>query len=399
MYLFGAQIFNRGGSGPSVDFSFTASQDLDEDLPPIHFAIFSLRLGATASVAIETSGKLSATGIDVTVIPSASLGAHISGGVSLLIVDFSLDTRVNLMYVNTPVKAQAGWFINTDPSVCAANLTFSLNGQARVGSGGGEVDLVVTFGIWPFEWSKSWTLFSWDPLAAHIWTLFDFPVTAQAFPLPPSQCTPPVTVTINSPGSMAVAGGPILLQGTASAAPYIDPVPCSNFHWVVAPPDTLNPPDGQGCNVSVTFADPSPAVSAVRYVTLIVNYTFTNPYEKIPTGGFAIKPVTVSSLPAGPYIFSTNPAARGNPAPPLNGQLLNFLVDFPIQPITLNGKIVGPGGTTTWTATGTKSPATVIGTGLTVSWTPPYFDVYTISMNDSVAGSASMTVNVEQVVR
>jgi hypothetical protein len=400
MFLFGNEIAGGGDRAPQTGFNFSFTETQDFDLPPIPIWIFEITLGASASVGVNASGTLAVTGFDVSIAPTATLGAHIFGGINLGIASGGVDARINLLNVSTPIKADAGWFIDTDPTACSADLKFSLNGQAQISAGGGEVDLVASFGICPFCVDGSLPLISWPPIASTTKTLFDFPINAQLFGLPPAACNAPLSVFIaNPPATSVPANVPIPLSGSARSVPGGNPVPCDNFQWVVNPPDTLNPPSGRGCNVTVTFADPSPAPTASRTLRLNASFPFVNQFGTIQTSGSASESVNVSLLPPGPHIISaTSLMIRVPPPSPLDGKEF-AIVSCGLTPIQLTGTVVGQSGTVSWSAVNRFGGVFPVGTGLTPSWNITEFGIYTVTMTDSVAGSVSMSVVVDECPR
>lgn len=162
-YVFGEEIPSGGITfTPSTGFSVDPSWSQEYDLPPIQIWIFDITLGALVDADLKAEGSASLSGVDLSVTPSASLGAHINGGVDLDIVQGEVDAKVNLITLSTPVSAQAKWVINDDPSICAATLDGSLSGDLNVSSGGGQVDLDATFGLCPLCYTDSYTLFKWE---------------------------------------------------------------------------------------------------------------------------------------------------------------------------------------------------------------------------------------------
>ncbi len=159
-YVFGEEIPSGGITfTPSTGFSVDPSWSQEYDLPPIQIWIFDITLGALVDADLKAEGSASLSGADLSVTPSASLGGHISGGVDLDIVQGEVDAKVNLITLSAPVSAQAKWVINDDPSICADTLDGSLTGDLDFSSGGGQVDLDATFGLCPFCYTDSYTLF------------------------------------------------------------------------------------------------------------------------------------------------------------------------------------------------------------------------------------------------
>jgi hypothetical protein len=166
-------------------------------------------------------------------------------------------------------------------------------------------------------------------------------------------------------------------------------------------PDTLNPASGQGCNVSATFN-----ALGSRTLSLSVVDNISDQFGRtISETGSTSESLNVSLLAPGSYISATNPENLDNVQGPFNGKFLSFLVgSFPTV-IQLTGEVIGFSGTTSvWTVTDSSGKTISIGTGLTVNWTVPTFDTYTITMTtkDSgghVVGTATMQALVELTPR
>jgi hypothetical protein len=401
MYLFGFEIGggNLDASKGLFDFNFQESKDFN--LPPIQIWIFDITLGATASAGVNATGNVAPTRLDVGVVPFGSVGAHIEGGINIGIASGGVDARIDLLDVNTPMTASATWTVDTRLQSCFTRLDFSLDGKAFISSGGGEVDLVASFGPCPFCIDKSWTLFRWDPLVSYTIPLFHAGASAQVFQLPTSACQAPLNVTINSPSSTAPAGVSIPLAATVTSPNTSTTISCANaqFMWSVTAPDIVT---GQGCNQSVQFNS-----SGVR--TLALQVTYNPPPDRfgriIPETGPASQAVTVTALPPGSYIVQTNPVALGNPQPPFNAKVLVIELESLAIPIQLAGQVIGLTGTTTttWTAQlGPNGTPSTIGTGLNVTWNLSAFGNYIVTMtttdnNGNVVGTATMTANVQQI--
>ena len=91
--------------------------------------------------------------------------------------------------------------------------------------------------------------------------------------------------------------------------------------------------------------------------------------------------------PPGAYIIATSPLNLDNTPPPYNGKTLSFLEGAFPAVIQLTGEVIGITGTTnTWTATNSSGTTATIGTGLSVSWSIPTSDLYTVTMTSTVSG-------------
>jgi|GEM_PF-1723768 len=405
-YLFGVEL--PGGGSTTTGFNFNISQSQDLDLPPISAWIFSITLGASASVGVDASGTLAPSGIDINFGPNASLGVHAFGGINVGVASGGVDVHVDLLDVNTPVNVEALWSLSTLPTTCSASLKFSVDASVNISSGGGEVDLVATFGPCPFCYSKSWTLFSWSPLASTGYTLLNVAENVATFMLPTSACTQPLQVTINAPPGTAVAGIPINLVGTVTS-PNAGNVNClpylcggqmqpSPFSWSVAPPQTLNPASGQGCSVTATFTP------GQRTLKLSATACYTDQFGRtITEAGSATENVNVTSLSAGNYIISTNPYPSGNPTPPFNNQSLSIQILGNSGPIQLTGEIVPPNPNLCSFWYVSPPGATIGGGGLNVTWTAVAGALYTIEFQaddchgNHIGNPAVMQVNVQTI--
>jgi hypothetical protein len=281
---------------PTTGFSVNpAPVTQDFNLPPIPIWIFTINLGASASVGVSLNGGVAPSGFDVSLIPTASLGAHIEGEINLGIASGGVDARITLLEVDAPITAQAKWRLNTAPAVCAVTGNVSLNGQAVISSGGGEIDLVASF----LFYDASFTLVKWGPLFSTSIPLFDVQLDAKVLPLPVSLCSVPLSVFITDPpaGATKLALFPVPLQGTATGNG--GQLSCNELTWSVTAPDTLQ---GQGCNAVATFAQPASDV-ATRTIGLSATHTYTDQFNRtIVESNVTSESINVSPLPAGAYI-------------------------------------------------------------------------------------------------
>ncbi|HJZ98940.1 MAG TPA: hypothetical protein VKE70_20665 [Candidatus Solibacter sp.] len=296
--LFGFEIPQlEGTADPNGGLSLNPPPiSRDFNLPPIPVWIFTITIGATAEVGVSANLGWSATGFNAGVTPFASVGAHLEGSIDLGIASGGVDARISLLDVRTPVTAQATWFLNTAPNACSVIISASLNGQATISSGGGEVDLVASF----LFYDTSFTLFKWDPLFSKTFPLFDIPIAFPAVPLPVALCTAPLTVVITapSPGANLLAATPWPLQGSAVSTNGGGTIRDSDLHWSVSPltaGDILSANTGR--SVQATFSLPG-----TRTINLHAETTFNNPFGSIKEAGDAQVSITVTPLPAGDYI-------------------------------------------------------------------------------------------------
>ncbi len=358
LYVFGNEVPSGGFSvNPSTGFSVDPTWNQEYDLPPIQIWIFSITLGATANAELKASGSAAVAGVDLSVTPSITLGAHASGGINLGVASGTVDAKVNLVNVSTPTTAQAKWVINTDPQICAATLNGELKSTLNLSSGGGELDLDATFGVCPFCYTDSETLFKWSPLLSENWTLVDDTLDAQLFPLPGTLCTFPISTTISSPASGANlnAGVPISLLGSAVPVGFSLPT-TAVYNWTFTPANssdtyTVDPATANTASPLVTFGTPTAGVSTWTVGMNATVSTRSASGSQIMVNGTAT-PVTftVSNLTPGVYITDFVGTSNGSPltTPANNGSVSLY---NPGSQTTINGLVSGATGTLNTTFT------------------------------------------------
>jgi len=302
-YLFGNEIPGGGDVSPNVAFTFDPSTGQKQyNLPPIGFWVFSITVGLTADAGVLAQGTVGFGGIGVSITPDADFGAHLEGSIGVPgIISGGLDVQVELLTVSLPIAANASWtLVASSPQDCSATLDFSAGSNVTVSSGGGEVDLVATFGPCPLCFSITQKLFGWNPLSSNTHNVFTVNDTVQTFPLPAGTCTEPLDVVVGAPNG----GGPIqtdsstLLAGSASRRSPTGgpptPVDCADLTWT-----SDNPADSglfplQGCSPTVDFGTPGQ-----RTLTL----TATDQYGETGQASIAID-VGSSSGPLSAEILS-----------------------------------------------------------------------------------------------
>jgi hypothetical protein len=319
-YVFGEEIPSGGLSfNPSTGFSVDPSWNQEYDLPSIQIWIFDITLGALVDADLKAAGSAALSGADLSVTPSVSLGAHISGGIDLEVASGNVDAKVNLITVSAPLTAQAKWVLNNDPEICAATLNGSLQGSVEVSSGGGEVDLDATFGYCPFCYTDSWTLFKWGALASKSWTLFDDTIDTQLFGLPTSMCQYPITVSIVSPTAGKNLSASIPFVMTGSAKPNETTLPyTSTYNWTFTPGAnastvTLNQAGANSANPTVIFGPPKSGNSSTWTIHLTATTTVRSAGGTSITETASAAPVTitVSNLSAGVHIAEVSTYYNG----------------------------------------------------------------------------------------
>jgi hypothetical protein len=420
-YVFGEEIPSNGLTfTPSTGFNVDPSWSQEYDLPPIQIWIFDITLGALVEADLKAEGSASLSGADLSVTPTASLGAHISGGVDLDIIQGEVDAKVNLITLSTPITAQAKWVIDDDPGICADTLDGSLTGDLDVSSGGGQVDLEATFGICPLCDTQSYTLFSWGALASKSWTLFDDTISTQLFGLPGSMCSYPITVSIVSPSSGSSLSASVPQTLTGSAKPNESTLAdTATYNWTFtkganASTYTINA-GANTANPTITFGPPTSGNSSTWTIGLTATTTVRSAGGAVLTQTASATPVTmtVTNLSAGDHV-SVSTQFNGPAIPESNG-VLN-VGNIP-GTITFSGIVADATGTPNTTfaiapctllslpnriTTCQTFPATPWTTLTTVgaststpyaSWTGFGGGYYLVIMNTTIGGTTFSTVN------
>jgi hypothetical protein len=388
--------------------SLNPSHDFDFDLPPLQIWIFQITAGVEITGGFNLTGNVQPNNLNVVFTPSVSVGAHLQGSISIIVASGGIDVKVSLVAVQAPLTANFGWTFDEDPGTCAATTSGDFNGQLTLSSGGGEVDLVATFGFCPICHDVSYPLFKWAPIASETWPLFDDPLTG-THPLPAPLCSKPLTVAIVSPaatGATALAGVPVGLAGSAllpSSNPNNGPseVPCNDLTWTFTSGAASLPPIN-GCSPIVTF--PAPAgTSAVWTINLSASATFTNSGGTITDSGTATPVQITISNPVSGSVFVTQITDSSNNVysfcMPTCEQPVYILPNTAVaQTYAIQGVVTGGSGTlaTTFTITDPSNNITTLtsinGASSTPSavWTlpaPVTLGTYTITMTTTSNGS------------
>lgn len=362
-YVFGNEIPSGGFTvNPSTGFSVDPSWSQEFDLPPIQIWIFSITLGASAEAELNAMGSAALSGLDLSVTPSISLNGDISGGIDLVIAQGDVEAKVNLIKLSTPVAAQVKWVLNTSPEICAATLNGSLNGNLDLSSGGGEVDLDATFGICPFCYTDSETLFNWAPLASANINLFSATIDTQLFGLPAALCTFPMTATITSPtsGATLLANVHNTLQGLGAPT---DPALAYNaaYTWTYTPANSadtvsVDPATATTANPIVVFSPPSSGSSSTWTIGMSAVDTTTSAGGTKLMSSATATPVTISvtNLAPGAYIddlVGLGFSGETTTTVPLGGSGIPSVTLTNPGTQTINGLVVGGTGTLNTTFT------------------------------------------------
>jgi hypothetical protein len=391
-YVLGEEIPSNGLTfTPSQGFNVDPSWSQEYDLPPIQIWIFDITLGALVDANLKAEGSASLSGADLSVTPSASLGAHISGGVDLGLVKGDVDAKVNLITLSTPITAQAKWVIDNDPGICADTLDGSLTGDLDVSSGGGQVDLEATFGDCPLCYTDSYTLFKWGALESKSYTLFNDSISTQLFGLPASMCKYPITVKIASPSSGASlsASLPQTLAGAAkpneSTLPYT-----ATYNWTFTPGAnaghyTINA-GANTANPTVTFDPPTSGNSSTWTIGLTATTTVRSAGGAVITETASATPVTitVTNLSPGDHIFVSS--ANNGPATVLPNSRGVLNVGNVPGTITFSGIVADATGTPNTTFT--VAPCTWRTLPLECAATAPSTTLTTVGANTSTPYAA-----------
>jgi len=349
-YVFGEEIPSGGLSfSPSTGFSIDPSFTQEYNLPPIQIWIFDITLGADIDADLNVQGSAALSGADLSVIPTASIGGHISGGINLGIASGTVDAKINLIKVSVPTTAQAKWELNTDPAICAAEVVGSASSNLDVSSGGGEVDLDATFGICPFCYTDSHTLFKWGALASKSYNLFDLNIDEQLFGLPTSMCQYPITVSIVSPTSGGILSSALPITLTGSASPKETTLPyTTTYSWKYTPganAGTINvsPAGANSANPTVTFGPPTSGNTSTWTIGMSATTTVRSAGGSNITETATATPVTVTvtKIPKGVYIAQVS-SANGVAVPDPATGVLN-LGNIPGN-ITVSGFVSGATG-------------------------------------------------------
>jgi hypothetical protein len=316
LYLFGLE-YPVGGfkSDPSGDFN-TNVPVFSAPLPDfsIHFWIFAIKVGVRANAGLGLSGSVSPTGMNLTATPEGTIGAHLFGGIDVVVASGGVDVKVDLLAVKIPVGAQAKWLLDTSLISCSANITGSVDSDLTISSGGGHVDLVATLGICPVCDDESETLFSWEPLYEKTIPVFHESLDLASFPLPTTLCTgKDLNVLIDAFPDPSSPGGPVPLVGTATSLNTINlgtTVACDdNSTWVWSV-DTasLDQIGGDKCHPNITFG----STEHTANITLKVTHTVTlSDGRTLSESGTGTRAVHVKPLPTGLDIDSVYNVTTG----------------------------------------------------------------------------------------
>jgi hypothetical protein len=411
-FVFGEEIPSGGESfNPSTGFSIDPSWSQELDLPSIQVWIFTLTLGADVEADLNVQGSAALSGADLSATPNVSLDADIKGGVNLGIAQGDVDAKVNLVKLSTPVSAQAKWELDTDPSICAAELTGSLNGNVDISSLGGSVVLDASFGDCPFCITDSWTLFKWGALASKNFTLFNDTISTQLFGLPGSMCSYPINVSINSPASGAIVSATLPVTLTGSAAPAEATVASTaTYNWTFTPGANAGGVTIQSgantANPTVVFGAPTSGDTSTWTINLTATTTVHSAGGAVLTQTATATPVTitVTSLSAGDH-FTVSSSNNGEATVLPNSRGVLNVGNVP-GTITFSGIVADATGTPnttftvapcTWEAlpircqvTGTVTTLTTAGANTanpSASWTGFEGGDYLVTMNTTIGAS------------
>ena len=300
LFLLGIEIVKREAT-PESQFTFEENYDRTFTIVTVQIWIFSVSLKAHVTAGFTASGAVTPVDVAFLVRPQGSLGAILEGGVNIGVASGTVAAEIDLLRLSAPVRARATWFISTDPTICSVRLFGSLTGDITLSSLGGKVDLKAKFGVCPICYEDSYNIIKWDPLLSHTYSLFNFSLDGQLFPLPAAACVSPLTVTISKPvdAESVSAGVPYALQGKAvrPATPGVDEqaIDCQYLTWTSSSASDTGFP-ASGCTPLVTFGD-----AGSRTLTL----TATAPSGET---GSSTRTFDVVAAPSGPSPFISSPA-------------------------------------------------------------------------------------------
>lgn len=220
VYAFGQEVYSAD-KDTTGGFSYDYTKVIPFDATPIRIWVFAITPGITLNVGAKASGALFADHYTMTVAPHVGIGCHVTGAVDLYAVSGGVDVNVELLRVSAPFTTSGNWSISTQPEDCSARLTYDLQSDLTLGSGGGTVSLVASFGPCPLCHKESWGLFSWEPLVESTTPLFYLEPSESRFDLDMSLCRVPLQVTIQQPtsGEVVKEGVSRMLSGNAIRPP------------------------------------------------------------------------------------------------------------------------------------------------------------------------------------
>ncbi|HYM07627.1 MAG TPA: hypothetical protein VEU11_13800 [Terriglobales bacterium] len=357
----------------------------------IHIWIFDIEVDSMMSLGLDASGRIDLTGIHFSFGPSADVGVTAIGGVDVGFASGGVNVQIpDLFHAGIMANADAFWHVSTDPTQCTIAADVDLSASADISSGGGHVNLVASIGKCPFCIDHSWDVFDWIGLDTGQQPLFDpiqQTIAAVELPNPTVTCRENLNASISSPPATVNAQRPVALRGIASNSfrSLLCDSPNTTFTWSLSPSvpgDVLDPANGQGCNVSATFAQPvAPATSSMRTVNLTVTYSPRDMNGTgtviTETGSAPPENISVAMLPPGPYITFVNCLTAGAVSctnqVSTSGGASNITINTAnaIDALQFTGTVVGATGatTTTWTAALLPSGMPVpLGPGTTITW-------------------------------
>lgn len=401
------------------------------DLPPIRFWIFKIQAGVKAQAGLTLSGGLSSRGVDLTLTPEGSVAAHLFGGVDIFVASAGVDASVDLIRIKVPVAARVEWSLDPSPASCSGAIAGSLDSDLTISSGGGEVDLVVSYGICPFCDDESVTLFDWDPLASDTFGVLHESLALGSFPLPVSLCTGNAITASIKPLTAAPspAYGTITypLDGVAFSNNVFtnlgQSVDCSYFTWSTASPgDVIT---GQGCHAQIVFAN----TTHRSRVNLAVSRTVTDAYgRQLTESGSTFADIDVVPLVGVKLVSFLNLTTAqfdvfpimANTGPPVDGYLISGSKVQPTAPnpvkytfvITYNGisqditcSAANPGGCVFFGGGGGGGVIVNVNPSIQNYWTPPdvgglFLITYTATdtVTNAVLGTDSTTAEFRNVI-
>jgi len=275
----------------------------DYDLVPIRIWIFKISAGVKAQSGLTVGGGVSTRGLDLTLTPEGSIQGYLFGGVDVFVASGGVQANVDLIRIKAPVVADVSWFIDPSPASCSGTIQGSLDSDFTLSSGGGEVDLVASFGLCPFCDDESWTIFNWPPVYETSFPVLHESLNFATFELPTSLCTGNAVTASIQPLGTVYGAIDYSLSGIAfsnnTSTGFGTPISCSNFTWSAnTPGDSII---GVGCDAKIRFAN-TPHQSRIG---LSVSHSVIDSFGRTLTETGTATPLNVSVATLAPGVHIT----------------------------------------------------------------------------------------------
>jgi hypothetical protein len=270
------------------------------DLIPIRIWIFKISAGVKAQSGLTIGGGVSTRGLDLSLTPQGSIEGYLFGGVDVFVASGGVQANVDLIKIKAPVVAGVTWFIDPSPTSCSGTIQGTLDSDFTLSSGGGEVDLVASFGLCPFCDDESMTIFNWPPVFQTSFPVLHENLNFASFELPTSLCTGNAVTASIQPLATVYGAIDYSLSGLAfsnnTSNGFGTPISCSNFTWSAnTPGDSII---GVGCDAKVRFAN-TPHQSQIG---LSVSHSVTDSFGRTLTETGSATPLNVSVATLAPGV-------------------------------------------------------------------------------------------------